>query len=74
MPVLAKKYIILIFDSEKMNEAEFVENSELMEDLYNILPMTVESNFRSHINTINCQFGCASKLKLAEKILELVFS
>ena len=53
MPVLAEKYIILIVDSEKMNEVEFVENSELMEDLYNILPMTVESNFRSHTNTIN---------------------
>ena len=74
VPVSAEKYIILTVDAEKMTGAEFFDNSELMEDLYNILPLTVESDFRSHINIINCQFGCASDLKLAEEILELVFS
>ena len=45
-----------------------------MEDLYKILPLTIESDFRPESRTINCQFDTAQDLDLADQILQLVFS
>ena len=52
---------------------EMQEDSELMEDLYKILPLTIDTVFDQNQNTINCQFDTLTDLTTASKILELVF-
>lgn len=54
-------------------ESELVEDSELMEDLYQILPLTVDTVFSTSDSVINCQFDTLNDLKTASKILELIF-
>ena len=56
-----------------MAESELVDDSELMEDLYKILPLTVDTVFLAHDSVINCQFDTLTDLKTACKILELIF-
>ena len=45
MPTSAEKYMSLTVKPD-VSQAEFIEDSELMEDLYKILPLTIESDFR----------------------------
>ena len=54
-------------------QLEMQEDSELMEDLYKILPLTIDTVFDQNQNTINCQFDTLTDLTTASKILELVF-
>jgi len=54
-------------------ELEMQESSELMEDLYKILPLTVDSIFDETSNEINCQFDTLTDLETASNILTLVF-
>ena len=54
-------------------QLEMQEDSELMEDLYKILPLTIDTVFDQNQNTINCQFDTLTDLMTASKILELVF-
>ena len=44
-----------------------------MEDLYKILPLTLETVFMLGQKTINCQFDTLADLHMADKILTLVF-
>ena len=47
---------------ENIASSEFVEHSELMEDLYKILPLTVDVDFNESARTINCQFDTLTDL------------
>lgn len=58
---------------DKYAQLEMQEDSELMEDLYKILPLTIDTVFDQNQNTINCQFDTLTDLTTASKILELVF-
>lgn len=53
---------------------EFFEESVLMEDLYKIWPLTLETLFDEPARAINCQFDTLTDLRTAIKILELVFT
>ena len=55
-------------------QKEFFEESELMEDLYKIWPLTLETQFDEASSVINCQFDTLTDLRTAIKILELVFT
>ena len=61
-PDSIEKYLSLTTNATTVNVAEYSESSELMEDLYKILPLTVDSDFRPDCNTINCQFDSVSDL------------
>ena len=74
MPEPCEKYLSLKLDAQKVGTEEYTEMSELMEDLYKILPLTVESDFKPQNHIVNCQFESASDLKLAKQILDLVLS
>ena len=43
-PPSSEKYLRLVV-SDKVEATEFVEDSELMEDLYKILPLTIDTDF-----------------------------
>ena len=45
-----------------------------MEDLYKILPLTVETVFEEVNHTICCQFDTLNDLQTANTILEMVFA
>ena len=44
-----------------------------MEDLYKILPLTIDTVFNQSQKMIYCQFDTLTDLSTASKILELVF-
>jgi hypothetical protein len=44
-----------------------------MEDLYKILPLTIDQVFSADDNVLNCQFDTLNDLNLAVRILELIF-
>ena len=67
-----EKYLSLHVKDEYA-QLEMQEDSELMEDLYKILPLTIDTVFDQNQNTINCQFDTLTDLTTASKILELVF-
>lgn len=73
MPNSPEKYLSLKVHTN-VAKKEFLDDSELMEDLYKILPLTLETLSDSDKNTINCQFDTLSDLSMAENILTLVFS
>ena len=72
-PPSSEKYLRLVV-SEKVEATEFVEDSELMEDLYKILPLTIDSDFQPDSNLISCQFDTLTDLDMAQNVLQLVFS
>lgn len=52
-PVSCEKYLRLNVKPE-LSASELQEDSELMEDLYKILPLTVETVFDNVFNALNC--------------------
>ena len=53
MPESKEKYLSLTVKAN-YGAAELVEDSELMEDLYKILPLTIETVFDKAANEIQC--------------------
>ena len=49
-----EKYVSITVGEEVVQRGEFQEDSELMEDLYKILPLTVDSVFDETSNVIHC--------------------
>ena len=49
-----EKYVSITVGAEVVERGEFQEDSELMEDLYKILPLTVDSVFDETSNVIHC--------------------
>ena len=74
VPDSPEKYLSLKVNTKVVKNGEFQEDSELMEDLYKIIPSTVETLFDEVSKVINCQFDSVNDLRTAEKILELVLS
>ena len=56
-----EKYLTLQVKAEYAN-LEMQEDSELMEDLYKILPLTVDTLFDETCKAINCQFDTLTDL------------
>lgn len=74
VPDSPEKYLSLKVNTKVVKNGEFQEDSELMEDLYKIIPLTVETLFDEVSKVINCQFDSVNDLRTAENILELVLS
>lgn len=71
VPKSTEKYLSLKVSAE-FAQNEMQEDSELMQDLYKILPLTVDSLFDESTNSVNCQFDTLMDLETACKILTLV--
>ena len=72
-PKSSEKYLSLTLKEEFAVQDEFKEDSELLEDLFKILPLTIDTNFDQSKRVINCQFDTQTDLAMAQKILGLIF-
>ena len=64
-PKSSEKYLSLTLKEEFAVQDEFKEDSELLEDLFKILPLTIDTNFDQSKRVINCQFDTQTDLAMA---------